>query len=308
MSILLIPNEIVKTTNGRFISGIGLTMIDGVYVDDRKVTPGSLFVPLKDSRHSSIEKAFQKGAVATLVNRDSRTSYRTYKNNPKKIFIEVEDTLSALVEMARFWRFKLGISFTAITGSKNSNRVKDLCYKLINNSIKTADIPHKLTDSLDLSLFLMDLKAEFKKGVVGIETENPDETEKLIYISEPSVIMITDTIKKDLKLLTKIIQNFEMEKTLILNADDPGFASLKKCAQCNVVTFGTKKADIYAEKVKKQKEGQTEFVLNIFKDKTEITAKVSKEVSLSDCLAATAAAYAAGLGIDEIKKGLEGIN
>ena len=83
---------------------------------------------------------------------------------------------------------------------------------------------------------------------------------------------------------------------------------LKKCAKCNVLTFGTKKADIYARKVKKQKEGQTEFVLNIFKDKTEITAKSSKEVSLSDCLAATAAAYAAGLGIDEIKKGLEGIN
>ena len=308
MSIRLIPNEIVKTTNGRFISGIGLTMIDGVYVDDRKVTPGSLFVPLKDSRHSSIEKAFQKGAVATLVNRDSRTSYRIYKNNPKKIFIEVEDTLSALVEMARFWRFKLGIAFTAIIGNKNSNQVKDLYFTVMNSSIKTADIPHKLTDSLDLSLLLMDLKAEFKKGVVGIETENSDETEKLIYISEPSVIMITDTVKKDIKLLKKIISNLEKEKTLILNTEDPGFASLIKCAQCNVVTFGTKKADICVGKVKKQKEGQTEFVLNIFKDKTEITAKISKEISLSDCLAAAAAAHMAGLGIDEIKKGLEGIN
>jgi UDP-N-acetylmuramoyl-tripeptide--D-alanyl-D-alanine ligase len=308
MSIRLIPNEIVKTTNGRFISGIGLTMIDGICVDDRQVSPGSLFVPLKGSRHASIEKAFQKGAVATLVNRDSRTSYRTYKNNPKKIFIEVEDTLSALVEMARFWRFKLGISFTAITGSKNSNQVKDLCFTVINNSIKTADIPHKLTDSLDLSLLLMDLNAGFKKGVVGIETENPDETEKLIYISEPSVIMITDTVKKDIKLLTKIIGNLEREKTLILNADDPGFASLKKCAQCNVVTFGTKKADLSAGKVKKQKEGRTKFVLNIFKDKSEITAKVSKEISLSDYLAAAAAAYATGLGINEIKKGIEGIN
>ena len=308
MSIRLIPNEIVKTTNGRFISGIGLTMIDGVYVDDRKVTPGSLFVPLKGSRHASIEKAFQKGAVATLVSHDSRTSSRTYKNNPKNIFIEVEDTLSALVEMARFWRFKLGIGFTAIMGSKNSSRVKDLCFTVINSSIKTADIPHKLTDSLDLSLLLMDLKAEFKKGVVGIETENPDETEKLIYISEPSVVMITDTVKKDLKLLTKIIQNLEKEKTLILNADDPSFASLKKCAQCNVMTFGTKKADICAGKVKKQKEGQTEFVLNIFKDKTEITVRFSKDVSLSDCLAAAAAAHAAGLRVGEIKKGFEEIN
>lgn len=308
MSIRLIPNEIVKTTNGRFVSGIGLTMIDGVYVDDRKVTPGSLFVPLKGSSHASIEKAFQKGAVATLVSRDSRTSSRTYKNNPKKIFIEVEDTLSALVEMARFWRFKLGISFTAITGSKNSGRIKDLCFTVINNAIKTADIPHKLTDSLGLSLLLMNLNAGFKKGVVGIKTESPDETETLIYISEPSVIMITDTAKKDIKLLTKTIENLKMEKTLILNTDDPCFSSLKKSAPCNIVTFGTKKADICAGKVKKQKEGRTEFVLNVFKNKTEITAKVSKEVSLSDHLAAAAAAHASGLGIDEIKKSFEGIN
>jgi UDP-N-acetylmuramyl pentapeptide synthase len=120
--------------------------------------------------------------------------------------------------------------------------------------------------------------------------------------------MITDTVKKDIKLLTKIIENLEKEKTLILNADDPGFASLKKCAQCNVVTFGTKKADICAGKVKKQKDDKMDFVLNIFKDKTEITAKVSKKIPLSDYLAAAAAAYTAGLGIDEIKKGLEGIN
>jgi UDP-N-acetylmuramoyl-tripeptide--D-alanyl-D-alanine ligase len=308
MSIRLIPNEIVKITSGRFISGIGLTMIDGVYVDDRNVTPGSLFVPLKDSRHASIEKAFQKGAVATLVSPDSRTFSRTYKNNPKKIFIEVEDTLFALVEMGRFWRFKLGIAFTAIIGSKNSNQVKNLSFTVINNSIRTADIPHKLTDSLDLAVLLMGLNAGFKKGVVGIETENPDETEKLIYITEPSVIMITDTIKKDIKPLTKIIQNLEKEKTLILNADDPGFAALKKAAKYNVMTYGTKSADICAGKVKKQKEGQAEFVLNIFKDKIEINAKVSKEVSLSGCLAAAAAAHTAGLGIDEIKKGLEGIN
>jgi len=245
--------------------------------------------------------------VAALVSPDSKTSSRLYKNNPKKIFIEVADTLSALVEMARFWRFKQGIAFTAITGSKNSRRVKDLCFTVIHNSIKTADIPYTSTDSLDLSLLLMNLNAGFKKGIVGIATDPPDETEKLVYMCEPSVILITDTERKDIKLLTKIIENLEKENTLILNVHDPGFASLKKCAQCTVVTFGTKKADICAGKVTKQEEGQINFALHIFKDKTEITAKVPKEISLSDCLAAAAVAYAAGLGVNEIKQSLEGI-
>ena len=49
-------------------------------------------------------------------------------------------------------------------------------------------------------------------------------------------------------------------------------------------------------------------MLNIFKEKTEIIAKVSEEVSILDLLAATAAAHVSGLGIDEIKAGLEAIN
>ena len=118
--------------------------------------------------------------------------------------------------------------------------------------------------------------------------------------------LITDTEKKDIKVFTDIIKNLEKEAILILNADDPGCATLKKCAPCRVMTFGTKKADICAGKIKKQKQGQGTFTLHVFKDTAEITAKASKEASLSDCLAAAAAAYAAGLGIDEIKQGLEG--
>lgn len=290
------------------MSGIGLTMIDGVCIDDRSVSPGSLFVPLKGSAYDSIEKAFQKGAVAALVSRGSKPSSRLQKNNPRKIFIEVEDTLSALVKMARFWRYKLQIAFTAIAGSKNSSRVKELCFRVIHTSIRTADIPQTATDALDLSLLLMNLTAGFKKGIVGIPTDPPDETEKLLYICEPSVILITDTEKKDIKLLTEIAKNLEKESTLILNADDPGFASLKKSAQCRIMTFGTKKADICAGKVAKQKEGQIQFTLHLFKDKAEITPKISKEGSLSDCLAAAAAAYAAGLGVSQIKQGLEASN
>lgn len=302
MSIRLIPNEIVKTTNGRFISGIGLTMIDGIYVDDRKVTPGSLFVPLKGSRHASIEKAFQKGAVATLVNRDSKTSSRTFTNNPKKIFIEVEDTLSALLEMARFWRYKLRINFIAVTGS-NNDKIKNLFFKVINSSIPAMEVPGSINSPVDLALFMMDLTAGFKKVIIRIDATEPKDMEKLIYTCEPSVLTVMETAKKNLKSLTKITSDIEKEKTLILNSEDPGFDALHKSAKCNVLTFGTKDADICAEKSKK-----SGFVLNILNEKIEISEKITKEISISDILAAAAAAHAAGLEIDEIKKGLEEIS
>ena len=308
MSIQLIPNEIVKLTNGRFISGIGLTMINGVYVDDRKVTPGSLFIPLKNSRHASIEKAFQKGAVATLVSRDSKTSSRTFTNNPKKIFIEVEDTLLALLEMARFWRYKLGINFIAATGSKNSSKVKDLSYRLINSLKPAAEVPDSINSPIDQALFMMDLTAGFKKVMIRIDAAETEDMEKLIYTCEPSILMITDSEKKDLQSFTKIISSLEKEKTLILNADDISFTALKKVAQCTVVSFGTKKANLFPSEIKKEKDGKTEFVLNVYKDKTDITLNDPKEISISVFLAAAAAAHTAGLGIDEIKKGLEGVN
>jgi len=89
-----------------------------------------------------------------------------------------------------------------------------------------------------------------------------------------------------------------------LNSEDPGFAALQKSATCTVVSYGTKKADIFPSEIK-NKRWETEFVLNVFKDKTDITVNVSKEISLSDLLTAAAAAHTAGLGIDEIKKGLK---
>lgn len=302
MSIRLLPNEIVKTTGGRFISGIGLTMIDGIHVDDRQVTPGSLFVPLKGSRHASVEKAFQKGAVAALISSGSGVSSRTLQNNPKKIFIEVDDAFSALAEMALFWKFKLGISFLSIIGNKNSAAVKELCFKIISQSTETAEAPGSIVTGLDLSLYLFGLHAGIRRGILGITTGNPDETERLVYNSEPSVLVVTDTTQKDIKLLTKIIGTLDKKATLVLNSDDAGFAALKKAAPCRVLSFGTKKADICTGKVKKTKDGTVEFALTILKENTEIKAK---DVAVPDALAAAAAAYASGLEIEEIKKGLE---
>jgi len=300
--IRLIPNEIVKATGGRFVSGIGLTMIDGIHVDDRQVTPGSLFVPMKNSRHASVEKAFQKGAVAVLVNPDSRISSRTVQNNPKKIFIEVEDAIAALAKIARFWKFKLGIDFLSVIGRENNMAVKNLCDKIIRRSVETASVPNSIETGLDLSLYIFALTAGIRRSIVCITTDAHDETEKLLYTSDPSVLVITDTTQKDIQPLTKIIRSQDRESTLVLNADDPGFAELKKAASCRVLTFGMKQADVCADRVKKLTDGKISFGLTVPKEKTDV--KIS-DFAVLDGLAAAAAAYASGLDIEEIKKGLE---
>ena len=69
MSVRLIPNEIVKSTNGRLAAGSALTMLNGVAHTISKITPGCLFIPLKaDSGdgHRDIDKALSNGAGGAL--------------------------------------------------------------------------------------------------------------------------------------------------------------------------------------------------------------------------------------------------
>jgi len=189
-----------------------------------------------------------------------------------------------------------------VTGS-NNDKIKSLFFKVINSAAPAMEVPGSINSPVDLALFMMDLTAGFKKVIIRIDATEPKDMEKLIYTCEPSVLTVMETAKKNLKSLTKITSDIEKEKTLILNSEDPGFDALHKSAKCNVLTFGTKDADICAEKSKK-----SGFVLNILNEKIEISEKITKEISISDILAAAAAAHAAGLEIDEIKKGLEEIS
>ncbi len=124
MSARLIPNEIVKSTNGRLAGGSALTMLGGVCVSAATVTPGCLYVPLTLNNadgHRDIDAALQKGAGGVLCARSSGKTAGMIKKWPGKIVVEVDDVLVALLGLACYWRHK--INAIAVIGTPGSGPV-----------------------------------------------------------------------------------------------------------------------------------------------------------------------------------------
>ena len=114
--------DIIKATNGSLLHGSLDTVITSVSTDSRKINQGCLFVPLIGERfdgHDYIGTALDNGAIAAL-------SQKNYTEANSKVIIKVEDTSTALRELAAYYRQSFSIPFVGITGSVGKTSTKDM--------------------------------------------------------------------------------------------------------------------------------------------------------------------------------------
>ncbi len=106
------------------------TVITEAAVDSRQVIPGGLFVALPGEHvdgHDFVAEAFQRGASFALIQHEVNGTHETLQMVPEKLrslqsgsefsfspdkdghlCLMVENTLSALQQIARFWRQQTG--------------------------------------------------------------------------------------------------------------------------------------------------------------------------------------------------------
>jgi len=127
------------------------TVITEAAVDSRLAIPGGLFVALPGEHldgHDFVADAFQRGASFALIQHKINGDYQTVSlqtgqeisfppdmNAP--ICLLVENTLSALQQIARFWRRKLDLSVVGITGSVGKSTTKEVVYEVLSQRYRT---------------------------------------------------------------------------------------------------------------------------------------------------------------------------
>ena len=96
--------------------------LDTVSFDTRKLVAGSLFVPLTGEKdgHDFIAQAIKNGAAASFWS-------RPIEEAPTDIpVIQVEDTLKALQDLAKYVLKKVNPKVVGITGSNGKTSTKDM--------------------------------------------------------------------------------------------------------------------------------------------------------------------------------------
>lgn len=160
-----------------------------VVMDSRAVVPGDLFVALVGARtdgHAHLRQAFEKGAVAALVQPDRG-------ERPAGLAcIVVQDSLKALGALARFHIGRLQAQVVGITGSVGKTTAKDFLFQLLGGAAQHAfAAPASYNSEVGLPLAILGAPLDTKNLVLEFGINAPGEMEILLGIARPRHVWIT---------------------------------------------------------------------------------------------------------------------
>ncbi len=162
--------------------------IQGVCIDSRDVQHHSLYIPLIGARvdgHSFIEQVKEKGAQASLWQKD-------HLPYPEGIsLILVDDTLSALQDLAKAYISTLDCKVVAVTGSNGKTSCKDMLYSVLSQSFKTQKTQGNHNNEIGLPLTILEFDQDIEVGILEMGMENFDEISFLCSIAQPDIGIIT---------------------------------------------------------------------------------------------------------------------
>lgn len=189
---------IEKMVNGSLLRGDRELMIHGVSIDSRSLLPGQLFIPIVGERfngHSYLKMAMEKGAVAALWQRGEPLPEVDFP------FIQVEDTVQALQQLAASYRRERPLTIIGITGSNGKTSTKDILAALLGTTYRTHKTQGNLNNHLGVPLTLLAMAEDTEMGVVEMGMDHLGEISLLTRLAQPDVAIITNIGEAHLEAL-----------------------------------------------------------------------------------------------------------
>jgi UDP-N-acetylmuramoyl-tripeptide--D-alanyl-D-alanine ligase len=309
-------DDVLKATGGSLVRPGRPVLFDGVSTDTRTIAAASLFVPLAGARfdgHDYLGQAAGAGAAGVLIQRGRESLLK--KIAGEMTVISVEDTLTALGDLARYWRARFSIPVVAITGSSGKTTTKEMAASIMSRDRQLLKNEGNLNNLVGLPLTLFQLNEAHEVAVLEMGTNRRGEIARLTEIAGPTVGVITnvgpahleglkslETIRKEKGDLFRIMNN---KGTAVINLDDEALAPWAEKWKGKKITFGIQTdADVTASRIAHEGEKGTIFKLLMEGASREILLPVLGFHNVSNALAAAAASSAAGFAFDTICQGL----
>ncbi len=272
---MLTIGHIVEAIAEEKITGLGEVITDAV-VDSRQVTPGSLFVAMdgeSQDGHDYVTDAFERGAVAALVERDlpleasSLDLRKPLKAQLKQdleppITLRVAKTLDALQTAAMAWREQSDVRVIGITGSVGKSTTKELVADVLSRRYKTVRSPGNLNNEIGLPLSLLRITEAHERAVLEMGFYIPGEIGLLCDIAKPQIGVVTNISEVHLERAGSmdaiVCGKGELVEALppapegvaILNYDEPLVRELAERTDARIFYYGlSPEADLWASDV-----------------------------------------------------------
>ena len=316
-------------------SGVS-AVVTGVEYDSRRVTAGSLFVAMQGETtdgNSYVGKAISQGASAIIT--DSAATFDDLAlNHPDIVAAQVLHGRNALALIAAnfFGHAERRLALSGVTGTNGKTTTAFLLDAMLNHARRKTVLigtieyhvagairpsPHTTPESRDLlELFREGADAGAIEAVMEVSSHALAQWR--VYGLPFDVAIFTNLTRDHLDFHGTMEDYFAAKRRLfdgglskpprvaVLNVEDPYGAQLAltaREAQSEIFSYGLSTGDFRADNVHMAASGMR-FALQTPAGATQVQTRLTGKVNIYNLLAASAAAFARGLSIDQIGGGI----
>lgn len=305
---------VIEATGGSLLQGDKRAPVAGVSTDSRSIKPGELFFALRGEHfdgHHFVAQALRRGGPGVVVDEQG------HGIADKAIaVIQVTDTLQALGDLANLWRRRHPIPVIAVVGSNGKTTTKEMVAGILERKGTVLKNPGNLNNLIGLPLSLLKMNANDRVAVIEMGMNRAGEILRLTRIAEPDLGIVTNigpvhlegvgSIEGVMRAKGELLEGMGAHGSLIFNADDPRVVELSTGFKGEKISFGiTNPADWRGTKLSTRDARGVSFQLTGPSGEIAVALKLMGEHQVYNALAAAAATSHLGVGLAEIRKGLE---
>ena len=311
--------DAVKWIEGARTIGDASVCIERVHTDSRSVEVGDLFIALQGERfdaHDFLEQVSQSGVSAAMV--------ATGKADLHLSCIEVPDTRLGLGQLAKGWRSQMHIPVIAVTGSNGKTTVTQMLASILRCTYGDGALATQgnLNNEIGVPQTVLRLRKFHRAAVIELGMNHPGEIAWLAEIAQPTVGLVINAQREHQEFMASVeavaqengavITALPANGVAVFPADDEYTPLWKKLAGVRAcLTFSmqasqqnTKMAEVtlvHADWV------GDHWLVDIKTPQGNLKTKLhcAGLHNVSNALATTAAALAAGIDLQNIAQGLE---
>ena len=287
--------------------------IDCVDTDSRTMHEGSLFIPLSGERfdgHAYIDQALEDGALGCLTHKSVETL------RPDKFYIQVEDTMTALGTLARYYRNKFDLKVVGVTGSVGKTTTKDMVASVLSQRYRVLKTEGNYNNNIGVPKTIFRLDHTHQIAVIEMGMNHMGEIDYLTRIAEPDVAVITNvgdahienlgSRENTLRAKAEIFSGVRQGGVAVLNGDDPLIAKLDGVLIHPITWYGESEHCAWrCTSIKEAEHDTMHLTAETPLGHLETTMHCLGRHMLYPALTAAAVGGRFGLTLEEISRGIE---